>query len=716
MQITLPCLVSVAAAARPGQAFVQTMEADLANVSLSPIKRILKLLEDMQEEAMADAKEDKAMYEKLKCWCNGNNAQKEASVAEGEARVEQLDADIASGEGSAKELQSKIESGTADLEANEASLAKASEMRKKEKAEFQTYEKEAIVNVEAMKSAIMVLEKANAQPEQSRTEQKKDAFKYNNQGHAGHGANFLQLSASHRRVGQRLGLSPSELSAVQQIVQSREDAAAAQRIVAYLQAPEYNNQSGEIFGIMKTLLDQMTSDLQAAQDKEAEAASDFKALRDSKESEIDAGEKSVDEMTDELAATKKKLADNKDDLSDTTSDLEADKNFLANLEKTCSNMEQEYAERSKVRTEESQAISETIDILTSDEAQTLTNLSQQKAASSFIQTQSQSKMAVQVARVRASRVLMRAAASSHYAPLSELALTAKSGPIDKVKEAMEKMIEKLVQEQKDEVKQKDFCKQEFHDNEMQLFDKDNTAKDLAASVSDIEGQIEEITEAVTALQTEIHESLVQLKKAGVDRVEENKDFQKSVGEADATVKILQKAAERLAQFYGIQMGKSAQPSSVEESYNDSRANADAKAPGEFKEYKKNENGGSVVALVEKFIKETIQSKEEAESEEQKAQSDYESFVHETNESVVSKSKSIVKKKELKAQAEQDLLQAKDDTKENQADLEELEKYKAELHRSCDFVVKNFDMRQAARQGEMDSIHEAIAILSGSMEG
>mmetsp|Transcript_19925 Transcript_19925/g.50815 ORF Transcript_19925/g.50815 Transcript_19925/m.50815 type:complete len:452 (+) Transcript_19925:13-1368(+) len=384
MQITLPCLISAAVASKPGQAFVQTLEADMANSSLSPIKRILKLLHDMQDQAAADAKEDKAMYEKLKCWCNGNNAEKEASVAEGEARVEQLDADIASGEGSAKELASKIEATTAEVEANKESLAKATEMRKKEKAEFQTYEKEAIVNVEAMKAAIMVLEKANAEPEQSRTEKKKDAFQFNNQGHAGHGANFLQLSASHRRVGQRAGIAPDVLSAVERIVQSREDASAAQRIVAYLQAPEYNNQSGEIFGIMKTLLEQMTSDLKAAQDKESEAASDFKALRDSKESEIEAGEKSVDEMTDELAATKKKLADDKDDLADTTSDLEADKNFLANLEKTCGNMEEEYAARSKVRTEEAQAISETIDILTSEEAQTLTNLSQQKVGGFFV--------------------------------------------------------------------------------------------------------------------------------------------------------------------------------------------------------------------------------------------------------------------------------------------------------------------------------------------
>jgi len=38
---------------------------------------------------------------------------------------------------------------------------------------------------------------------------------------------------------------------------------------------------------------------------------------------------------------------------------------------------------------------------------------------------------------------------------------------------------------------------------------------------------------------------------------------------------------------------------------------------------------------------------------------------------------------------------------------------AELHNSCDFVVANFDARQAARTAEIEALRQAKAILSGS---
>merc|ERR1719463_373813 len=38
---------------------------------------------------------------------------------------------------------------------------------------------------------------------------------------------------------------------------------------------------------------------------------------------------------------------------------------------------------------------------------------------------------------------------------------------------------------------------------------------------------------------------------------------------------------------------------------------------------------------------------------------------------------------------------------------------ADLHKSCDFVLKNFDIRQAARDQEVEALRQAKAILSGA---
>jgi len=47
------------------------------------------------------------------------------------------------------------------------------------------------------------------------------------------------------------------------------------------------------------------------------------------------------------------------------------------------------------------------------------------------------------------------------------------------------------------------------------------------------------------------------------------------------------------------------------------------------------------------------------------------------------------------------------------ELEQLSNYKAELHQSCGFVVKNFEIRQTARDEEVEALRQAKAILSGA---
>merc|ERR1719486_646891 len=100
----------------------------------------------------------------------------------------------------------------------------------------------------------------------------------------------------------------------------------------------------------------------------------------------------------------------------------------------------------------------------------------------------------------------------------------------------------------------------------------------------------------------------------------------------------------------------------------------------------------------------------AEEDSQKA---YEDFVKDTNGSVDEKNKDVVHKSKTKAKAEADLVQAKDDKSAVLLELEQLGNYKAELHGSCDFIVKNFEIRQSARDEEIEALKQAKAILSGA---
>merc|ERR1719468_1175867 len=99
--------------------------------------------------------------------------------------------------------------------------------------------------------------------------------------------------------------------------------------------------------------------------------------------------------------------------------------------------------------------------------------------------------------------------------------------------------------------------------------------------------------------------------------------------------------------------------------------------------------------IEEIINDAKAMEAEAIRSEEDAQKAYEDFVKETNASIEAKSKEFVNKTELKAKAETDLVETKESKEAVMLELEQLSNYNAELHQSCDFILKNFDIRQTA---------------------
>merc|ERR1711981_1139022 len=122
--------------------------------------------------------------------------------------------------------------------------------------------------------------------------------------------------------------------------------------------PSYSSQSGEIFGVLKQLQDEMKADLSEAQKTEAARAATFAELRAAKTSEIESGEKMAETKEDELANTDNDLAEAKEDLGQTQAALAEDQKFLKNLGKMCAEGDANFAKRKESRMAEIQAVSE----------------------------------------------------------------------------------------------------------------------------------------------------------------------------------------------------------------------------------------------------------------------------------------------------------------------------------------------------------------------
>merc|ERR1719174_1808830 len=196
---------------------------------------------------------------------------------------------------------------------------------------------------------------------------------------------------------------------------------------------------------------------------------------------------------------------------------------------------------------------------------------------------------------------------------------------------------------------------------------------------------------------------VQMKRAGEDREKENKEFQQTVADQRASQKLLTAALNILKGFY----------EEKKEAALLQQEPAGPPPPPGFKEYKKNAAAGGVMGMIQQIINDAKAMEAEAIKSEEDAQKAYEDFVKETNASIEEKSKEIVNKSELKAKAEADKTEAEEAKENVMIELEQLSNENADLHKSCDFIVKNFDIRQTARDEEIEALKQAKAILSGA---
>jgi len=274
----------------------------------------------------------------------------------------------------------------------------------------------------------------------------------------------------------------------------------------------------------------------------------------------------------------------------------------------------------------------------------------------------------------------------------------------KVQAAIDKMIEELLKEKADEIKLKDFCTSGLNENAKAQELKARDIDDLTAEIAQLTSQIDELGQSIDATKAEIAEMQLQLKRAGEDRELENKDFQATIADQRETQKLLTSALNVLKAVYAkkfLQTGAAVR-----------QEPAGPPPPPGFKEYKQQSSGG-VLGMLEQIIADTKTLEADAIKAETDAQKAYEAVVKDTNASIDQKTRDITNKTGEKAKAEADKTAAEEgsDAALNEQQMNKNEE--ADLHKSCDFTLKNFDIRQASRDQEVEALRQAKSILSGA---
>mmetsp|Transcript_108550 Transcript_108550/g.283139 ORF Transcript_108550/g.283139 Transcript_108550/m.283139 type:complete len:718 (-) Transcript_108550:65-2218(-) len=699
--VTLPCSV-VAKASR--------LRSDAADqLGGRPVAKIVRMLQDVQAELTKEMEDDKAVFASLGCWCKTNEEEKTKAIEVGQATIASLEASIGADLAKIKELETKRKATMDELYADQKALDQATELRMQENKAFHQTETEFLEAIGACKGAIQVLGVHQADLAQVRSV----ATRLRR-------ARVQELALTSSATGHSAS-AHTRAKVLSEFLDTAEkgDVKATMAFLAIPGYSSYTPQSSQIFGILETLLEDFKANLADAQAAEEKSVADFEALKKAKEEEIAAGNKLVREIDAEVAALREKNAQEMKELSDAEEQLAMDQAFLADLKEKCAASDAEFEQRMKSRLEEISAVEDTIGILNSDEAfanfdkTTRGFVEDQKfveQSSALVQTSSRRAREATSAMLRARAVdVLRKAAGQTGLP--ELALIAASAEIDeftKVKGLIDKLVAELKAQQLDEVKMRDWCIDEFATNKEETQAGDHKMSNLQQKKKDLEARIEELSEKIQQIIEKMAESQKQMGLASDNRESEAADLATTIQDQRLTQLILDRALKRMKEVYAFMQQ---QPGAAHIATSGTHTDA-GNGPARFTKYGQNAGGARVVSLLQIVIADSQKLEDEALTQDLDSQTEYEDFMKASNAELAHDLSTKASMEEALAKAKKDLVATKEDIMDTLKVLEGLSAYKGDLHKSCDFIAKNFEARQAARQAEMEALAEAKAILSG----
>lgn len=729
------------------ETWTQQLDLDEKTASQkSPVQRVVALLKEMKAQLESEAESESEMYDKMTCWCTTNEKEKTKAIADAEAKTSELEAAIQGAAAKKGELATEITALKEQIAEDQHALKTATAIREKAAEAFAEDEKEMVQAITNLGNAVRVLAKHHGgsllqldSPTLAsvRAVLQDVSLKYDlmqgDSAKAGRRAGRKQAAALLSVGGEDNGLDKRLLAALgggapQEVLPvnlaEKFLSRSAKKASAFVQsdvaptAGSYSPQSSTIFGILQSMKDEFESNLSQMQKDELKERADFEELSKAKTEQIAVGKEKLDSMEGEYAANEKLLSDGKEDLELTRQQRASDVEFLSNLRLTCQDLDHQWAERSKTRGEELTAVAEAIAILTEDDNRELL-----AKTVSLLQVESAADSAMAARRSRAAAFLRRAARSpdadddlmaawnnrqgvgahNPKAQLSTLAVSVELDSFTEVKAVMDKMVVDLKKQQEEEVQAKSNCQKEFSDNEKITYEKTTLKEDLEATIASLEKKLETLADEVKSAKEEIAATKKAVLEAGQTREKENKEFQTVVAEQRATQEVLKKALKRLELFY------------KKASFIQGSSKTAQTPPAQFTDYKKNAGSVSVMGLLEQIIGDSKKLEAETVAGESKAQVEYETFVKDSNGLISGLEEQVLSKSKLMDASKVELEEASSDHQGTLEELESLAAYLADLHMQCDFLMKNFDLRQKARLEEIEAIQQAKAILSGMSE-
>lgn len=689
-------------------ACVLVASAAVAEENANPVQKVISMMNDMMAKAKQEKQDEKIRFAAFSQFCKSTIEQKKKAIKQGDDDVDKASAEIDQAAADVKTYAKEIAGHEKDISAWSAEKEESIKLRAEEKAAYDKAHAETLDNLDSTEAAKATLEEGNKEQGQ---------------------AALLQLSRKSKTPIKTRSMLTSFL-------QLDPAAALLQDEVEMAGAPEakaFEGSSGAIIEVVDGLHDKLAAEKKELEEREANQLNSHNLRVNSLKGDIKKAEMESSMKTSIKAEREQDKATAKGDLADAKRTREEDQKFLDDLNAECELKTTDFQKRQVMRQGEIEAIEKAIEIMSSPDVAggtqhtSLTQKSTRKA-NAFSQLRSAGSSARHRAQHDAAAFLADRARTMNSQVLSLLALHASSDPFAKVTKMIKDMIQKLMEEANEEASHKAFCDTEMGTNKLTRDTKTSLVAELKSKIEQLSADIMELTQTAAKITAAIGEIDAAVSKATAERQEEKEKNQQTIEDGKIAQAATQKALQVLKDFYEKAANQVDLPEADGPIKYDPRSLAilskasggasfvqnGQKVPGapemESGKYTGMENGGVIgmLEIIESDFSDLIAETSASEAEGARV---FEQFMNDSNQDKAVKETELKHKQAKKVEKESDLQEARVDLMGAEKELQAAIDYYEKLKPDCVEVAVSYEDKVAAREEEIQSLQEAMKILS-----
>jgi len=709
--------------------FILGFAACAFSVEVTPVEKVITLLEDLKSETEAAGKKEASTYDTFACFCKDTTIEKSDAIKAEQDNIDEIAATLEEQTGVSNAKQAESEELAAMIKTLDKEMVDITAMREKEKAKYEATAADMAKSVASLEGAIADIQA----------------------GLGGAAASFLSIKKNIKKsinmardLDLGLGASPKQQRAMSVLLQTDAD-----------DAPEgdFDSHSDDIIAVLTDLEKEFKAKAAAVDQEEGQNKKDFNEQIKAKTNEKKQAK--IDKKTAEgdKAQADENIAKASEDMVKEEALLKDDELYMKDLTTKCELKAREWDQRSQMRSEEVTALTAAIKIIKEgvvdnsavnkrafiqNEAQPIktperkedprdsaeedsldgmdvdlsfVQLSQQprmkiaslvKQASKVTQTLSEAQQAAKKEKVIKSLVASGNKLGS--ANLAALAMRVQADPFIKVKKLIQDLIERLVTEAAEEATKKGWCDTELgkatHTRDSNM----DTIMELNAELEGLEATKAKLEEEIATLTTEIadlNDSLTKETKMRADEKAENMD---TLDKAKAGLAATKDAYDVLTAFY--KKSAKGKVSLIQASPVD--ADSPASPSGAYKGGQ--QKAGGILAMLDVIISDFERTIKVTTKAEKASHREFVEFERTSKTSIASKETG-------KSQAESDLkstdskiAEGMDDLDKHQSMLDDVLKELEDLKPACVDTGMSYADRVQKRKDEIDALKKALCEL------